>query len=264
MTAFRRRTAFAAPIIAIISCGGPRTRPDERTIPGETWNVFASDGECLAGQVEHCPKGALCNPPPPRQIECPAGITSSGIEIVEKPDHTCAVVPSGCVELACATQTTACPMPPGTPRPLRKPIWTVSRQQDGCRAVPECKTEPCGVDARAIACPPSLGVRIGELPSRECAIIPEGCADETCAGERLPCPMPAGRDLPPLTWDIDRTGNACTATSKGPIAGAHTFKFECPPQTTFPPRYQIRRTDVTAPCELFVGTGPGVPTKCPE
>jgi len=48
------------------------------------------------------------------------------------------------------------------------------------------------------------------------------------------------------------------------FAGERTIKFVCPEQTTFPPRFQIRRTTLAAPCELFVGSGGGVPTKCPE
>jgi len=270
MSAFRRRTVFATPLIAIISCGGSRSRPEEPTIPGEHWNVTANGGECHAHDIEHCPKGALCNPPPPRQIECPAGIADAGwVQVVEKPDHTCAVVPSGCIELACATQTTACPLPRDAPRKLHGPIWKVGRHQDRCLAVPECTTEPCDAKPRAIECPASLGVppaevRIGQLPSGACGAVPEGCLDETCAGEQMTCPMPAGKDLPPLVWDIARAGNECTATSRGPIAGEHTFKLACPPLTTSPPRYQIRRTNVTAPCELFVGAGPGVPTMCPE
>ena len=268
MTAFRRRTAFATPLIAIISCGGGQ-RPEEKSIPGQSWNVVSRDGACEANQVEHCPKGALCNPPPPRQIDCPGGMPESGwLQVVEKPDHTCAVVPSGCVELACATQTTACPMPYDTPRKLRGPIWIVARHEANCLAVPECKTEPCATDKRAVECPPSLGMppaslRIGDV-SGACAVVPETCLDESCVGERLACPMPAGKDLPPKTWDIARTGNACTATSRGPIAGERTIKFVCPEQTTFPPRYQIRRSALDAPCELFVGSGGGVPTKCPE
>jgi hypothetical protein len=264
MTAFRRRTAFATPFIAILGCGGPQ-RPEEKRIPGETWSVFARDGACEASSIEQpCPKGALCNPPPPRQIECPAGITEpERVKVVQRPDATCAIVPDGCVELACATQPTACPLPFGAPRKFRA-IWTVARHDADCRA---CKTEPCGEDARAIQCPPTLKptpVRIGELPSGTCAVIPDACVDESCAGDALPCPMPRGEDLPPLVWDIARTANSCTATSRGPIAGERTINFECPQQTTWPPRFQIRRTDLAAPCEFFVGSGPGVPTKCPD
>src|SRR5690349_10867768 len=110
MTAFRRRTAFATPVIAIISCGAPQSRPEEKTIPGEAWTVYAVGAACEADSIERgCPKNALCNPPPPREIECPAGIAAQRLQVVKKPDQTCAIVPSGCVELSCATQPTACP-----------------------------------------------------------------------------------------------------------------------------------------------------------
>jgi hypothetical protein len=257
MTAFRRRTVFATPVIAIISCGGPQTRPEPRTLAD--WSVYESAGVCEASSIERgCPKGALCNPPPPRDIECPTGIGEGRVEVVKKPDETCAIVPPGCTDLACATQPTACPLPYDAPRKLRQPIWTVSRNDTGCVAVADA-------DTRAIPCPPSLGasLRVAELRSA-CVVVPDGCADEGCVGAQTACPVPAGKDLPALVWDIARTGNACTATTRGPIAGERTFTFVCPEQTTFPPRFQIRRADATAPCELFVGSGPGVPTQCPE
>ena len=59
---------------------------------GTTWHVFKSGDGCEAAVHVDCPKGATCNPPPPRKVECPVGLTMpKGLDIVSQGDGTCIV-----------------------------------------------------------------------------------------------------------------------------------------------------------------------------
>ena len=56
----------------------PQPDPQQGTPPDyqRNWTVkLDSDGACRAYVEVHCKKGATCNPPPPRKIECPTGIS---------------------------------------------------------------------------------------------------------------------------------------------------------------------------------------------
>jgi len=59
---------------------------------GTTWHVFKAGDGCEAAVHVDCPKGAMCNPPPPRKVDCPAGLTMpKGLDIVSQGDGTCIV-----------------------------------------------------------------------------------------------------------------------------------------------------------------------------
>ena len=61
---------------------------------GTTWHVFKNGDSCEAVIKVDCPKGAMCNPPPPTQVDCPPGLTMpKGLNIVSQGDGTCIVEP---------------------------------------------------------------------------------------------------------------------------------------------------------------------------
>jgi hypothetical protein len=65
----------------------PRPEP-----AGTTWHVFKNGDSCEAAIHIDCPKGAMCNPPPPKQVACPEGLTMpKGLNIVSQGDGTCIV-----------------------------------------------------------------------------------------------------------------------------------------------------------------------------
>jgi hypothetical protein len=57
---------LAASFVVTVSAGACRHQADG---PGAM--VFKRDTECLYAVHDDCPDGAMCNPPPPREIECP-------------------------------------------------------------------------------------------------------------------------------------------------------------------------------------------------
>jgi hypothetical protein len=265
MSAFRRRTAFAAPFVVVVACGGSQ-RNDSPDDFG-TWTVMKSGDECHANVIERCPRGALCNPPPPSFVECPPmDAETYSVTLVQRADETCAIVPPGCQDLACAVQSTPCPLPFGAPWPARGPYFVVSHHESGCIAREEeaCPDSDLAC-ARAIECPADFRaapatVRVGRSRD-ECVVLPEGCSDGDC-GTRTACPMPAGKDVAPSEWDGERKGYACTVTSRGLFNGERQQKIVCP-QGSAQGFFKINRVTEPTGCELRVGTSPALPTDCP-
>jgi hypothetical protein len=76
------------------------------------WLVEKRGDRCHAeeGDIDKCPPGVDCNPPEPRFVKCPEGVTEdTPMRIAELPDATCVVVPDGCRDTSCATQKISCP-----------------------------------------------------------------------------------------------------------------------------------------------------------
>jgi hypothetical protein len=203
MAAFRRRTVFAAPLIVIAGCGGKDAPNDPKRatkIDAPSWSVYERDGSCRAGVILDCER---CNPPAPRDIECPVGVSETvSVVVVEKPDHTCAILPSGCASLSCATQATPCPTPYGPPPANLLEAWTIQRgsqSHEQCEAfndlacqVPAGKTAPpCNPPPpMKVECPASFvdQLRIGKLADGSCVIAPAPCHDTSCVKEAIECP----------------------------------------------------------------------------
>lgn len=76
-----------------------------------TWHIEKRGEGCHVEEEDHdCPPGMDCNPPKPRMIPCPPGITEDqDVEITQLVDGTCVIVPEGCKDLGCAVDKTPCP-----------------------------------------------------------------------------------------------------------------------------------------------------------
>jgi hypothetical protein len=125
MSAFRRRTVFAAPVIVIAACSGSKTpeEPAPKRYPGATWHVSSrGPDQCMAGETDlGCPKGVTCNPPPPQEIECPAFPEGrEWVRVVKRPNGECAILPDGCFADSCVGAATACPLPFGQQLPPKE------------------------------------------------------------------------------------------------------------------------------------------------
>lgn len=75
------------------------------------WTIEKRAGGCHAeeGGVD-CPPGVDCNPPQPRMMPCPEGITEDkDVHVAELPDATCVIVPDGCADTSCVGAKTPCP-----------------------------------------------------------------------------------------------------------------------------------------------------------
>jgi hypothetical protein len=265
VSAFRRRLHFAAPFVVVFGCGGSQSHdPPQPEVPGRKWQVFGSGGECSAMEpMTGCPKGAMCNPPPPSNIDCPTGMTDGqSLQIVERDDKTCGVIPTGCAQLSCVTQATPCPDPLGAPRKLKGPFWQITRADDVCFA----RTDQCPPTdqtcAQAIECPPIADATRIALRRGICVIAPPGCADDTCAVTTTECPLPAGKDLGALKWMGKRAKDTCTVTSTGPIEGERTDTIPCPPDPKGSPTFQIDRRSLHDECTYRAGTF-SVAISCP-
>jgi len=205
MGAFRRRTQFATPLIisvAAAGCGSKEaTREPPKRFPGATWSVTMRLPDCQANVDDDtgCPPGVACNPPPPQDVECPPGASGNTITTVgELPGGTCAIVPPGCIELACAKTPTPCPLPPGqrlVPRIVF--AWKIEKRGEGCHAEEEDHDCPPGVDCnppkpRMVPCPPGIteeiDVNITQLADGTCAVVPDGCTKVDCVTDKTPCP----------------------------------------------------------------------------
>lgn len=123
MSAFRRRTQFAAPlIISLAACSsskGPESPPPKQ-YPGTIWYVMNEPGgDCKATETElGCPKGVMCNPPPPSESKCPPFADGQNwANVAKKKDGTCAVLPSGCFDESCLGAAAPCPLPIGEALP---------------------------------------------------------------------------------------------------------------------------------------------------
>ncbi len=191
MAAFRRRTHFATPVILVVAgCSGKAT---EKRFPGVTYEVRMVDMKCRATEPGR-------NPPPPRAIECPPGMSGSTTFVVgELANGTCGIVPRGCTDEACVKIKTPCPLPYGREVVQKLAnVWTIEKRGERCHAEEGGEDEcPPGVDCnppqpRFVPCPPGITedkvVRIAELPDATCAIVPPGCKTTDCATEKIECP----------------------------------------------------------------------------
>ena len=77
------------------------------------WHIEKRGEGCHIEEEDHdCPPGMDCNPPKPRVIPCPPGITEDkDVEVTQLVDGTCVIVPEGCKDLGCAVTKTPCPPP---------------------------------------------------------------------------------------------------------------------------------------------------------
>jgi hypothetical protein len=198
MSAFRRRTTFAAPVIlTVAACSGGKEKPKQE--PPATKRAFATSWSVVMTNMK-CEAVMLSNPPPPAQeIECPPGMTGNMAMIVaELRPNTCAVVPQGCTDAACAKPSVACPLPPGQTLTRKLAyVWTIEKRGDTCHAEEEDHDCPPGVDCnppapRTFECPPGVTeakpLHFAELPDTTCVIVPDGCDNTGCATEKIACP----------------------------------------------------------------------------
>jgi len=75
------------------------------------WHIEKRGEGCHVEEEDHdCPPGVDCNPPKPRMIPCPPGITEDkDVAVTQLADGTCVIVPEGCKDLGCAVDKTPCP-----------------------------------------------------------------------------------------------------------------------------------------------------------
>jgi hypothetical protein len=79
------------------------------------WTVFKSGDGCQAAVKTECPKGAMCNPPPPIKYACPENVTLPVTVVTRDGGATCAIefpMPSCPPNAACN---------PPRPRPVACP-----------------------------------------------------------------------------------------------------------------------------------------------
>jgi hypothetical protein len=205
VSAYRRRTQFAAPLIVTLACGN--SEPTETRNPPPpapkfkgAWDVRrAPAGGCLAEDANPCAPDTKCNPPPPRAIECPPGTSGrTVIRVVELPAHTCGIAPAGCADPTCVKLATPCPLPHGQRFPQKLvEVWTVEKRGSECHAEepnPDC---PPNVDCnppfpRKIECPPgvteTVALQVAQLADGSCAIVPDGCVAPACTTTKVACP----------------------------------------------------------------------------
>lgn len=194
MTAFRRRTAFAAPVIITVAagCSSSKEPPKEKRFSGETWQVAMRDMKCYATEPGS-------NPPAPREIECPPGMSGHNVITVGTVgEGTCAIVPRGCTDAACAKIHTPCPLPYGkvVVHALAN-LWKIEKHGELCHAEPTGDDCPPGADCnppkpRQFPCPPGVDDNheriVAEMPDATCVVVPEGCTNTGCATEKTDCP----------------------------------------------------------------------------
>lgn len=195
MSAFRRRTTFAAPVIlTVAACSGPKEKPKPEPRPFTAiWQVTMANMKCEA-------RGPAANPPAPaREIECPPGMTGNiTMEVVQVRDNLCEVLPAGCTDATCAKPTTPCPLPPGQKLVKKLAfVWVIEKRGEQCHAEELDLTCPPGADCnppapRTFPCPPGVTedkpLRFAELPDLTCVLVPDGCEDTGCATQPIECP----------------------------------------------------------------------------
>jgi hypothetical protein len=149
----KQRRWFAAPLVvttvaapaaaALTGCGGGTRGPD--------WNFGRSGTACLAEVPMHCPRGASCNPPPPRAVECPAEMGSADrADMWQATDGSCTLAVAGAGAAAKAAQC------PDWNAPVVTLLWTLSPADGGkCTAHPQPRTPSFGplYPAVTIDCP---------------------------------------------------------------------------------------------------------------
>ena len=174
----RRRIWFAAPMVAVTACSSSNA-----TNHAQDFDHLEVDGTaCVYYEHMHCPEGAMCNPPPPRAVECPAGMGASRGAAIGAGGSGCLLYPDPCTDAKCAVPTPCLRERVEEIAPL---AWTITPGSDGrcvatgrprtrfdshppipsmCvggvieRANPKapcvvCNTSPCPMDATPIACP---------------------------------------------------------------------------------------------------------------
>jgi hypothetical protein len=193
MTAFRRRTTFAAPVIlTVAACSSAKDKPTPSPAFAASWHVRMLNMKCSA--MVNGP-----NPPAPRDIECPPGMTGNMVKTVAQlADGRCAVVPERCSDASCAKPITPCPLPDGQKLVKKLAyVWTIEKRGDKCHAEEEDHDCPPGVDCnppapRTFDCPPGVTedkpLHFAELPDTTCVIVPDGCDDTGCATQQIACP----------------------------------------------------------------------------
>jgi hypothetical protein len=194
MSAFRRRTTFAAPVIlTVAACGSGKDKPKQGQAFPVTWQVHMDNMKCEA-------RIPGANPPPPAQeIECPPGMTGHMyMTVASVADGKCAVVPQGCTDATCAKPATPCPLPPGQKLVKKLAyVWIIEKRGELCHAEEEDHDCPPGVDCnppapKTFPCPPGVTedkpIHFAELPDTTCVIVPDGCEDTSCATEKIDCP----------------------------------------------------------------------------
>jgi hypothetical protein len=154
------------------------------------------DMRCVA--TEHGP-----NPPPPRSIACPPGMSGTTVFTVgELANKRCGIVPRGCFDETCVTIPAECPLPPGQEAVQKLAVvWTIEKLGDDCHAEEGEGHDACppGIDCnppmpRIVKCPPGVtdtqSLRVAELVDARCVIVPDGCDDTGCAKLPIACPVP--------------------------------------------------------------------------
>jgi hypothetical protein len=133
------------------------------------WNVTAVAGVCSATEHGSCPPDKECEPPPPRAIECPAGLVDGATKVVQLEDKSCAVIPGNA--------KTPCPLAAGESLPPLS--WAVTPAPDGT-CIASWTSPGTGTKSVTIACP------VADEPTT----ITRAKADAPCIaeGKETPCP----------------------------------------------------------------------------
>lgn len=78
-----------------------------------------SGANCTASVSNlECPKGMMCNPPPPSEAKCPPMPEGrTWVHVAGKATGVCAVLPDGCTDTSCLGAETPCPLPFGQKLP---------------------------------------------------------------------------------------------------------------------------------------------------
>lgn len=195
MSAFRRRTTFAAPLILSVACSSSDKPPAPKRYAGPHWSVFMAPDGCKALAME----GDVASKSPAREVPCPPG--SSGrnvVRIAQRADKICAVLPSDCFDEKCLETPTACPLEAGKTIPKKLGATMEIELRDGTCHVEEHNPDcPPNVDCnppapKRVACPPGIteesNVFIALLVDGNCAVVPDGCETQDCVGPRTECP----------------------------------------------------------------------------
>jgi hypothetical protein len=204
MSAFRRRTRFAAPfVVSVAACSGGKPHEDPpKRFPGTVWYVQKQVGgdNCTASLTDlGCPKGAMCNPPPPSESKCPPFEGGQDwMNVARRADGKCAVLPPGCIAESCMGLATDCPLDIGQRLPEElASAFMVEQSPDGKQCHTAVMRCPENVNCNppppaAIPCPagiaPDKPVRVGVLPDKTCVLAPEGCSTVDCVGAKTDCP----------------------------------------------------------------------------
>ncbi|MCB9540026.1 MAG: hypothetical protein H6704_27750 [Myxococcales bacterium] len=138
-----RARRLAAPFVVTAGVFGGHAAAELPTAPHGAKVDVRPDGTCWQFYETRCPPGARCNPPPPRQVQCPpaAGPTET---VERRADGTCWAFPADF----------RCPPPPSTcnPPPPRQVLC------------PEAKPEPPKPDPKFAPPPPPKQPELPDAP----------------------------------------------------------------------------------------------------